>query len=210
MVFLAFVYLIAVEGIDGSGKTTIANFIKEELLKLGIPAVVLKEPTDGKYGKIIKESEKRFDPEKELELFILDRKEDVEKNILPTLNRGISVVMDRYYYSSVAYQGARGIDPEEILKMNESIAPVPDLTILLDVDPEIALKRIENRKKLTPFEDLDYLKKVREIFLSIKRPEIRIVDASRNLDDVKDEVIYHVLELLSSRGSFLELRLRRT
>ena len=202
-------YLIAVEGIDGSGKTTIANFIKEELLKLGIPAVVFKEPTDGKYGKMIREAKKRFDPEKELELFMLDRKEDVERNILPTIKKGISVVMDRYYYSSVAYQGARGLDPEEILRMNESIAPVPDLTIILDVDPEISLKRLENRKSLTPFEDPEYLKKVREIFLSIKRPEIRVVDASRSLEDVKDEVIYHVLELLSSRGSFLELRLRR-
>ncbi len=203
-------YLIAIEGIDGAGKTTISNFLRDELLKMGIPAIVLKEPTDGKYGKMIKEAKERFSPEKELELFILDRMEDVEKNILPALNRGITVVMDRYYYSSAAYQGARGLDPEEILQRNESIAPVPDLTIILDVEPEVALKRIENRKSLTVFEDADYLKKVREIFLSIKRPEIRVVDASRSLDEVKDEVLFHVLNLLSSRGSFLELRLRRT
>ncbi len=201
-------YLIAVEGIDGVGKTTIARHIKNILENYGLEARILKEPGESKYGKIIKDSKERFDAEKELELFILDRKEDVEKNILPLLNKGVSVIMDRYYYSTAAYQGALGIDPEEILRMNEEFAPKPDLTILLDAPAEIALSRIKKERKLTKFEDLEYLKRVREIFLSIDRDEIRVVDATQPLEDVKEDCHVLILNLISS-GSFWEYRLRR-
>ncbi|MBE8539080.1 dTMP kinase [Geoglobus acetivorans] len=202
-------FLIAVEGIDGAGKTTIAKHIKEILEDFGFRAEVLKEPGDSVYGKMIKDSESRFSPEKELELFILDRIEDVNKNILPRVNAGICVIMDRYYYSNVAYQGALGIDPQEILRKNEEIAPKPDLTILLDVHPDIALKRIQKRQKITPFEDAEYLERVRELFLSIKSDEIRVVDASQPLDHVKGEVYQLVMELISSRGSFFEMAMRK-
>ncbi len=201
-------YLIAIEGIDGVGKTTIARYVKKILEKLGLKADILKEPGESEYGKIIKNSRKRFNPLKELELFILDRKEDVKKNILPRLNKGISVIMDRYYYSNVAYQGALGINPEEILRKNEEFAPKPDLTILLDAPPEIAIERIRKTRSLTKFEDLNYLRKVREIYLSIKSDDIRIVDATQPLEEVKEDCYVLILDLISS-SSFWELRLRR-
>ena len=202
-------FLIAVEGIDGAGKTTIAGYIREVLEDFGFRAEVLKEPSDSEYGRAIKNAKSRFSPEKELELFMKDRIVDVNENILPRINSSVTVIMDRYYYSNVAYQGALGIDPEEILRMNEEIAPKPDLTILLDVSPDTALKRISGRGKTTPFEKKDYLERVREIFLSIRSREIRVVDAEQPLDRVKEECYFLVLDLISSRGSLFEAGLRR-
>ncbi len=202
-------FLIAVEGIDGSGKTTLTSYIKEVLEEFGFKAEILKEPGDSVYGKMIKSSEKRFPPEKELELFMLDRKEDVEKNILPRISRCISVVMDRYYYSTVAYQGALGIDPLEILRKNEEIAPKPDLTLIIDVSPETAMKRISNREKLSGFEEHEYLRKVREIYLSIESDEIKIIDGERSLNEVKEDCYDAVVDLISSRGSLFEMVLRK-
>ncbi len=192
--------LIAVEGIDGAGKTTISKHIAEILKRKGYDVVVLKEPTDGKYGRQIRSSDKRLSPERELELFILDRNEDVKNNILPALRAGKAVVMDRYYYSNIAYQSAVGLSGEEIRRMNEEIAPKPDLTILLDVDPEIALRRIASRGKLTPFEELEYLKKVRENFLKYADDVTVVVDASKPLENVKEEVGKIICRFLKSQG----------
>lgn len=180
--------LIAVEGIDGTGKTTISKFILELLSKKGFECVLLREPGDSIYGKKIRNSRKRLSPEEEIELFMRDREEDVKKNILPALKEGKIVIMDRYYYSTIAYQGARGIDTEKIKEMNERIAPKPDLVILLDADPEKVVKRIKARGYLTPFEDVDYLRKVRKIFLSYADENFVVVDASKPLEKVKDEV----------------------
>jgi dTMP kinase len=193
--------LIAIEGIDGAGKTTNAHFLKEELEKRGFKAVVLKEPTNSEWGKKIRESvNNRLSPEEELELFILDRKHDVEHNIIPALNEGKIVIMDRYYYSNIAYQGARGLNVGEIKKRNEEIAPKPDLVILLDVNPEKGVERIKNRgDHPNKFEDLKYLQKVREIFLSIKDDNIVLVNANRELDEVKREVLNIVLNILQPR-----------
>ncbi len=191
--------LIAVEGIDGAGKTTISRYIADILKKRGYDVIVLKEPTDGRYGREIKSSDKRLDPERELELFILDRSEDVKNNILPALKAGKVVIMDRYYYSNIAYQSAVGLDGKEIKKRNEEIAPKPDLVILLDVDPEIALRRIASRGKLTPFEELEYLKKVRENFLKYSDDVTVVVDASKPLEKVKEEIDRIISGFLRSR-----------
>ncbi len=189
--------LIAIEGIDGSGKTTISRYVKEILERKNFQCVILKEPTEGKYGKILKNLEKRPDAEKELKLFLLDRMEDVQKNIIPALKEGKIVIMDRYYYSSIAYQSARGINAEKIRELNEKIAPKPDLVILLDVEPEIGFERIKKRTKLTPFEELEYLKKVREAFLKNADERTVIIDANRDLEDVKRDVKKVICSFLS-------------
>lgn len=196
--------LIAVEGIDGSGKTSVVNFLVEELKKLGYDVVTFKEPSDGEYGRILRSLKERLDAVKELELFIKDRVEDVQKNILPALKSGKIVIMDRYYYSNVAYQAARGLDAEEIKRRNEEIAPKPDLVILLDLDVETALKR---KKEKSIFENEEYLRKVREEFLKLKDKEknLKIVDASKPLEEVEREVLKIVIakikELSSGRYS---------
>ena len=188
--------LIAIEGIDGSGKTTIARFLEEELKKIGYNVVRFKEPTDSEYGRKIKQilKERIVSPKEELELFLKDREVDVRDNILPALKEGKIVIMDRYYYSTIAYQGALGLDVEEIKKLNEKF-PKPDLVIILDVSPETALKRIKAKRKPDRFEDLNYLRRVRDIFLSL-RDNVVVINAERELEDVKREVLKIVLKHL--------------
>lgn len=192
--------MLAFEGIDGCGKSTHAHFAVEYLTSRGYDAVLLKEPsTESPAGKKLMkalQSDKRPSPEEELMLFVEDRKWDVEKRILPALKDGKIVVMDRYYYSTVAYQGALGIDTDEIFQMN-SFAPEPDITFILDIEPEEALKRISERKGRDYFEELEYLRKVREIFLSMgERSEVRIIDSSRDTDSVRREIISEIERLM--------------
>ncbi len=109
--------LVSIEGIDGAGKSTQIRLLDEWLRRSGIDAVILKEPTDGVYGRQIRQNaaaHKPVSPEEEMRLFMLDRREDVRHNILPALVAGKLVIMDRYYLSNIAYQGARGLDPAKI------------------------------------------------------------------------------------------------
>lgn len=190
--------LIAIEGIDGAGKTTIVKFLEDELKKRGYNVVTFKEPTESEWGRKIRQAfkDRSLKPEKELELFLKDREWNVKHNILPALKAGKIVIMDRYYCSTIAYQGARGIDPESIRKLNEKF-PKPDLVIILDIKPETAIRRIMRRgDKPNKFEDLEYLKRVREIFLSL-RNNVVVVNAERPIEEVKREVLDIVLEHIS-------------
>jgi len=193
--------LIAIEGIDGSGKSVIAKELVNFLNAAGYDAILLKEPTDSIYGEKIRKSTERLPPEEELELFLLDREIDVRKRILPALEKGKVIVMDRYYYSNIAYQSARGIDAEKIRSMNEKFAPKPDLVIVLDVSPETALRRIKHRGRLTAFESQDYLEKVRENFLKLADDRTIVLNAERGIEDVKKDVFAIVKQLLDSYGS---------
>lgn len=180
------------DGIDGCGKSTHAKHAFDYVVSRGYDAVLLKEPTtESPAGIALKEaleSGKRPSPEEELRLFIEDRKWDVENRIIPALQKGEIVVLDRYYYSTVAYQGARGMDAEKIMEMN-SFAPKPDIGFILDIEPEIAMERIKRRKNADYFEELEYLKKVREIFLSMKGlPEVVIIDSSGDKRDVEVQI----------------------
>ncbi|MEM0302278.1 MAG: dTMP kinase [Archaeoglobaceae archaeon] len=190
--------LIAIEGIDGAGKTSVANELVKFLKNMGYDAILLKEPSDSIYAQKIRGAKERLPPEEELELFLRDREIDAIKNIIPALQNGKVVVMDRYYYSNIAYQSARGLNAEEIRKLNEKIAPKPDLVILLDVSPETALERIKPRGKLTLFEGKEYLEKVRENFLRIADKKTIIVNAEKPFNEVKREVFEIVKNLLNN------------
>jgi len=185
--------LIAIEGIDGAGKTTQCNLLKEWLNSQGYKAVVIKEPSkNGKYSEQIRIRSQHHrifdfsnDPEAELKLFIEDRKENVEKRIKPNLEKNKIVIMDRYYFSTIAYQGVLGIDREYIKKINEAFAPIPDITIILDIPPEIGIKRINGRgDTCNSFEKRDYLEKVRDIFLQMKNyPNFYIIEGNNLRSD---------------------------
>ena len=195
--------LVVVEGIDGAGKTTIMRFLKDELERMGYEAVLLREPSDSPWGQKLRSSKSRLPPEEELELFILDRKYDVEHNIVPAMLAGKIVIIDRYYHSTMAYQGALGRDIEMIKKLNEEVAIKPDLTVILDISPEVAVERAAKRGKLSAFEKLDYLRKVRDIYLSLD--DVTLIDAERPLEEVERDVLGAVLELLeNSRSPILE------
>ena len=141
---------IVFEGIDGSGKSTQCDIFHERLIRRGIAAVKLAEPSDGPWGRRIREmlrDSSMVPAEEQLRLFILDRRDDAEKNIIPALQRGEIVVMDRYYFSNAAYQGAAGIPPARIIQENIAQGfPEPDRIYLIDIDPALALKRVMGRK----------------------------------------------------------------
>ncbi|MBK7861583.1 MAG: dTMP kinase [Archangiaceae bacterium] len=166
--------LIAFEGIDGSGKSTQAARLAEALRADGSEVVLTKEPTDGPWGKKLRQSfvTARMTAKDELDCFLSDRREHVEQLIRPALNRGATVIVDRYYWSTVVYQGMRGLDPAEVLKLNEAFAPRPDVTFLVDVDPHVALERISGRAGGRDLlENLEVQLKVREAFTALARTQ---------------------------------------
>ncbi len=200
--------LIVFEGTDGTGKTTQRNLLGRYLLSLGLPVVITKEPTDGPYGMQIRnlyQHRDSYSREEELELFIADRKQHVENLLCPSLQEGKIILCDRYYFSTVAYQGALGLDPADILARND-FAPEPDLVLLFQARLDIGLERITSGRKeaLNNFEQVEFLEKVAAIFSSMKLPYFRHIDASQTLDKVHQVVVGHVLDLLRRQGFDLE------
>lgn len=198
--------LIVFEGIDGSGKSTQAEILMKMLQKKGFDVVYFQEPSKGKWGRKIKKKALHPDslaPEEELDLFQKDRKENVEKNLKPALEKKRVVIMDRYYYSTIAYQGAKGIDEKRIRKMNEEFVVQPDLVFILDIDPQKGLERIENRKKkYRLFEREEYLVKVRKIFKSLKGKNFIHINALKSKEEISKEIKEIVLQKLRSNLYF--------
>ncbi len=204
--------LLAIEGLDGSGKTTQAKLLYTLLSQEGYNVCYLKEPTDGKWGKKIKkisQSKKRVISregiQKEFELFLKDRKFDVENNIKPNINKHAIVILDRYYYSSIAYQGSLGyIAAEEIKKENEKIAPRPNIVFILDIPPVISTTRIhtdgENgvRNGFSSFESEKNLERVREAFLHLRDPIVHMIDGTRTRGAILDAIFNVVISIAQS------------
>ncbi len=186
-------FLFVIEGIDGAGKSTQARMLLRRLRARGIDAVSLREPTRGRWGREIRTKAKRagsLTPAQELDLFLRDRKENVEKNIGPDLERGRAIILDRYYFSTVAYQGAKGIDPARIRRLNERFAPRPDLVFILDLPAARGLGRIRGRKSRDVlFEREGYLRKVRRIFGGFRGRRFVHLDAGRGKRDLGAEIL---------------------
>lgn len=185
--------LIAIEGIDGAGKTTQAHRLQSRLIGDGYRVSVFKEPTGGKWGQMIRSLalKGRGTAQDEMDLFLKDRIEDVQQNIMPAMARNEVVIMDRYYLSSIAYQGVLGLPAQQIQKANEEVAPKPDVFILLDVSPRIGIRRIEFGRQESPnhFEKEAYLKKVRAKFQEMADESfIQVVEASEPLESVAAHV----------------------
>lgn len=198
-------YLIVVEGIDGAGKSTQVRRLAETLRDAGFAVTCSREPTDGPWGRKIRASAaaERMSLDDELHAFIEDRKEHAAQVIRPALERGEIVVLDRYYFSTMAYQGARGGDVEAIRRANEAIAPKPDLVLLIDFDPAAALQRIRGSRGDVPdeFEKLDQLQAIRAIFLEQAAADpvmFRKIDGGRDPDAVFEDVKNAALRNLPS------------
>jgi dTMP kinase len=194
--------LVVIEGIDGTGKSTLVRGLAEFCGRGALPFVTSREPTNGPWGQRLRESaaHERLDLADELDLFLKDRAEHVRDFINPSLAAGKIVLLDRYYFSTAAYQGARGADPNAILAMNEAFAPVPDLVLLLDADPAVSGGRIIDRAgRADSFEDAAYQVAVRRIFLSLKRPFIRVIDAARSPADVLAKCLPHFTAVLERK-----------
>lgn len=182
--------LICIEGIDGAGKTSHCARLQEDLVAQGYPVVRLYEPTNGTYGRKIRELARQgldeTPPEKILDLFVLDRRENVEKNILPALENGALVLMDRYYYSTIAYQGAAGLDTKYIRRENETFAPAADLLLYLRIPASLARARIEQHRgdRCDLFEREAFLAAVQAIFDSMEDPVLKRIDAAQAMEQV--------------------------
>jgi dTMP kinase len=164
------------------------------LLSGGAAAIWLREPTDSPLGQKIRrlaQDKESIAIQEELDLFIEDRRWDVEANILPALRSGTTVIMDRYYYSNACYQGARGLDMEDILRVNRAFAPEPDTVFIIDVEVEQALARIDRARagvaKL--FEKKDFLEKVRARYLALRGPNLVLIDGNPGLEQVMDDIL---------------------
>jgi len=184
---------IVIEGIDGTGKSTQCKRLAQWFRSRGREVVLSREPTDGPWGKKLRESASsgRLSPEEEVEFFLKDRREHVETTIQPALAEGKVVILDRYYFSMMAYQGARGVDPIEIRRRNEEFAPRPNLLLILDLSIESAHGRIGARGDTTnEFEQRDTLTRCREIFLSLRdEPFVRVIDAEPSLNEVTADIL---------------------
>lgn len=184
---------IVIEGIDGTGKSTQAKRLAEWFQSEGREVVLSREPTDGPWGKKLRESAStgRLAPDEEVEYFLNDRHQHVEEVISPALAAGKVVILDRYYFSMMAYQGARGFDPQAIRRKNEAFAPVPDLLLLLDLDVDDALQRIGVRgDTANEFEKRGNLERCREIFLSLQdEPFVTVIPTEGTLDEVTERIL---------------------
>jgi dTMP kinase len=110
--------------------------------------------------------------------------------IRPSLEADKIVITDRYYFSTVAYQGARGLEPAELLRQNEAIALEPHLLVLIDLDAETCLARIRSRGQgVTLFESTEQLARCRQIFLSIRKPYLLRLDGRASPDELRDEIL---------------------
>ena len=185
--------LVAFEGLDGSGKTTQLAGLASRLRRRGHDVLETREPTAGPHGSRIRAlaaDGRRAPAAEELALFVADRREHVARVIGPALAAGRIVLTDRYFLSSAAYQGARGLDPRRILAESEAEFPVPHLALLFDLPPTLCLERVHARGGgvETAFERLDRLTRVAEVFASLDRPYLARVDGSGSAEAVAARV----------------------
>lgn len=189
--------IIAIEGIDGSGKTTVSTEIYSFLSSRGIPVYYSFEPTYTKIGSIIHRflrGEIPLDPPSQALLFAADRLEHLSREIIPRIRQGENVILDRYVHSSYAYQGALLNDLKWVMTINK-FALSPDLAIYIDVPPSTAIRRIRRKKrsKLSVYERVRFLGKVRSIYkLFVKKGELIEIDGTKE----KDQVVSNALALV--------------
>ena len=191
--------LIDLEGIDGCGKSTQAQLLAKRLRAADHVVVVLKEPTDGPHGTRLKQvlrGERDADAEEVLALFTADRREHVGDRIAPALGRGEIVLMDRYYYSALAYQCAAGIPAERIRAVN-AFAPTPDLVMVFDLPVGEALERVHSHSVADTFERANHLERVRTAYLTLEAdPLVHVLDATRTPEEIAVDVWTIVSEVL--------------
>lgn len=203
--------LITVEGVEGSGKSTQCRRLAALLRGRGLEVVETSEPDGTPLGQAVRglfEFEPRPSPLTQAFLFLAARQEHVARVIQPALARGAVVLSDRYTDATLAYQGyGQGLDLQTIHELNALATGglLPDLTLLLDLDPGVGVRRIAGRA-LDAFERMDvaFHQRVREGYLEIARADKRrvlVFDAARDPDLVHADIARAVDEFLGRRGA---------
>jgi len=199
---------ITLEGIEGSGKTSSLKSITDLLDKKNISYIVTREPGGSSIGKelraILLDPDTEISPEVELMLMLSDRKDHVEKIILPNLEKGYWVISDRFMDSSIAYQGGgRQLDKKLIISFTDYLnLPQPDLTLLFDLPVEISLSRVKARGELDRFEkeELEFHKRIRNTYLDLAKNNsnrIKIIDSSKKIESMLNNVKQAIEKLFS-------------
>jgi dTMP kinase len=194
---------ICVEGLDASGKTTQSKLLVKNLRKKGFDAAYTTEPSRERIGRLIRRhvllGENRLSVVLEALLFAADRIDHLEREVTPALKEKKIVVSDRYLYSSLAYQGAAGLDLKWIEEINKW-AVKPDLTIYIDIPPEVVLQRLKRKKSV--MENLQNQQRVRDIYLKlVKAHNLCIIDGNKPKSKVAKEILETVTAFLSAQGA---------
>ena len=191
---------IALEGVDGSGKSTVARALVERLTSSGAEAILVREPGGTALGEVVRglllDSE-RLDDWAEVFLFAAQRSELAREVVLPALERGTWVVSDRSYYSSIAYQGrGRGLGEDKVRAINEIglDGVVPHHVFVLDVEPDLALARQEDPDRIGK-EGVDFQSAVRASYQSLAATEDKVVllDGSLSADEMASKILEMVI-----------------
>lgn len=189
--------LITIEGQDGSGKTTLAKALAASLQQSGVPTLLTRQPGDSDIGPSIRNillHGHQLDAWTEAFLFLAERRRHCATVVQPALEKGTCVVCDRFTDSTLAYQGyAGGADLETLRTLNQIATQglTPHLTLLLDLDPKIALQRLNNPNRIDRM-PIQYHQRVRQGFLREAQREPnrwRILDATRPPDALLEDAL---------------------
>lgn len=209
-------YFISIEGGEGSGKSSVLKEVISRLNKDGYNNIVTsREPGGIKIATdirqvILDKENTSMDAVTEMFLFAASRRQHIVEKVLPCLENNAIFVCDRFVDSSYVYQGIAGnVGLDTVIKVNDiaTIGCVPNLTILFDVDPRIGLKRISDNKdrevNRLDLKSLEYHDKIRSGYLEIAKmfkDRIVVIDASKNFDEVVNEVYNLIKSKLEENG----------
>ena len=195
------VFFITFEGIDGSGKSTQIQKLAKFLEDNGFDIIMTREPGGSVGGEEIRNlllqgEVDRWSAETEILLFTAARRDHLERIILPALQDGKIVICDRFTDSTRMYQGMRGPKLRDLVdNLNEEVINCdPDLTLIIDIDPEISLRRAKSRETAEErFEDfgVDLQKKMRKGFIDLSKEfnsRIKVVNGQQSVDDLAKEI----------------------
>ncbi|MCF8010148.1 MAG: dTMP kinase [Clostridiales bacterium] len=196
------------EGIDGAGKSTQIKMLAEQLLKRGYEVLITKEPGGTPVGEQVRDillnpCNKNMSYETEVLLYTADRAQHVQEKILPAVHEGKVVICDRFFDSTLAYQGGgRGIDTQYIYDLNKfALTDVyPDMVFILDVSPEVGMERSSSRQTYIDRlenENLNFYRRVREVYLQLaeKSPGNHcIIDGEMELEEINEEILKRLEE----------------
>ncbi len=204
---------IVFEGIDGSGKSTQMKLLAKKLEEKGVKTRLTLEPTYGLVGGTLHEilsGKIKADPKVTAALFVADRLDHLTNEndgVLKSLENGETVICDRYYFSSYAYQSTE-VPSEWVVEANKLCADTlrPDVTIFIDISPQVAMERIlANRDTVEIYETEEKLTKIRDSYFAafekMKTTEnVKIINGERTVEEIAEDIEKYILELLTTKN----------